>query len=71
MDLVLNTFTRECDEYKIIFDFNDMIERIILKPDNLEFKTEFEGKIMISNNLISVIYNSDNDNNKKIIIQLL
>lgn len=48
-----------------------MIERVLLKDNNLEFETTFVGKIEIKNNIVTVMYNSDNDSNKKIIIQLL
>lgn len=70
INLEEKVYIREGNDYKVIYDFKKQEMKLLLKDNNMEFLSKFTGIITKNNNIINVIYNNDEEN-KKIIIQLL
>lgn len=70
IDLHKKTYIRECDDYKIVFDFEKNEELILLKKENMNFNMNIDGHFSFINNIINIEYNNGNEI-IKIVVHLL
>ena len=70
IDLLNKIYIRECDEYKILLDFNKKEQVIILKDKDIIVSSKIDGYMNISNNIINLKYNNG-DSEKEIVVELL
>lgn len=70
IDINNKIYTRDCDEYTFIIDFNNQKQIITLKDKKMDFSSKIEGNIKIENNIINLKYNNS-DSDKEIIIYIL
>ncbi len=70
VDINNKMFIRENKEYKIMLDFLNEVQTILIKDKDIVFNEKLDGFIKKNNNIINIKYNSF-DEEKKIIIDLL